>query len=91
LQSWQLYVSIMWSSITKLKLKKEVNSSKTILKEILSKVYYNRLLPRSKDKNIIIVIVDWFTKIIRLKTTTVAVLLGKIARIYRDNMLQLKT
>ena len=81
----------MWSSITKLKLKKEVNSSKTILKEILSKVYYNRLLPRSKDKDIIIVIVDWFTKIIRLKTTTVAVLLGKIARIYRDNMLQLKT
>ena len=91
MQSWQLYVSIMWSSITKLKLKKEVNSSKTILKEILSKVYYNRLLLRSKDKDIIIVIVDWFTKIIRLKTTTVAVLLGKIARIYRDNMLQLKT
>ena len=90
MQSWQLCVSIMWSSITKLKLKKEVNSSKTILKEILSKVYYNRLLPRSKDKDIIIVIVDWFTKIIRLKTTTVAVLLGKIARIYRDNMLQLK-
>jgi len=58
---------------------------------MLSKVYYNRLLPRSKDKDIIIVIVYWFTKIIRLKITTVAILLGEIARIYKDNMLQLKT
>ena len=68
-----------------------MNSSKTILKEMLSKTYYNRLLPRSKNKDIIIVIVDWFTKIIRLKTTIVAVLLGEIAKIYRNNMLQLKT
>jgi len=58
---------------------------------MLSKIYYNRLLPRSKDKDIIIVIVYWFTKIIRLKITTVAILLGEIARIYKDNMLQLKT
>jgi len=68
-----------------------VNSSKTIFKKMLSKVYYNRLLPRSKDKDIIIVIVYWFTKIIRLKITTVAILLGEIARIYKDNILQLKT
>jgi len=39
-------------------------------------------LPKSKDKDVIMVIVDWFTKMIRLKVTTTAVLLEKIAKIY---------
>ena len=45
-----------------------------------------KLLPRSKDKNAIIVIVDWFTKIIRLKVTTIAVLSENIVKIYRDEI-----
>ena len=34
----------------------------------------------------IVVIVDWFTKMIRLKMTMTIVLLGEIAKIYRDEI-----
>jgi len=32
------------------------------------------------------IIVDWFTKMIKLKTTTIAILLEEIARIYRNDI-----
>ena len=38
-------------------------------------------LPKSKDKDVIIVIVDQFTKMIRLKVIMTAVLLEDIAKI----------
>ena len=44
-----------------------------------------RLLPRSNNKDIIVVIVNWFIKIIRLKAITTTVSLEEIAKIYRDN------
>ena len=40
------------------------------------------LLSKSKDKNAIVVILDQFTKRIRLKVTTMVVSLEKIAKIY---------
>jgi len=39
-------------------------------------------LPKSNDKNTIVVIVDQFLKMIRLKTTNTMVLLEEIAKIY---------
>ena len=39
-------------------------------------------LSRSNEKDAIVVIVDQFTKIIRLKTTTIAVLSEDITKIY---------
>jgi len=39
-------------------------------------------LPKSNEKNIILVIVDRFTKMIQLKVTTINVLLEEIAKIY---------
>jgi len=44
------------------------------------------LLLRSNVKNAIVVIVDQFTKIIRLSATTTVILLEKIAKIYRNDM-----
>jgi len=44
------------------------------------------LLPRSEDKDAILVIVDQFSKMIRLMTTTSSISSGKIARIYQDNI-----
>ena len=44
------------------------------------------LWPKSNNKNIIVVIVNWFTKIIRLRTTMIAILLEEIAKIYRNNI-----
>ena len=46
-------------------------------------------LPKSKDKSIIIVIVDWFTKMIRLKITMTVVLLEDIVKIYKDKIWKL--
>ena len=43
-------------------------------------------LPKSKDKNTIVVIVDQFTKMIRLKVITTAVLSKEITKIYRDEI-----
>jgi len=37
-------------------------------------------------RNAIMIIVDWFTKMIKLKTTTIAILLEEIARIYRNDI-----
>ena len=39
-------------------------------------------LPKSNDKDTIVVIVDWFSKIIRLKATIIVVLSEEIAKIY---------
>ena len=44
------------------------------------------LLSKSNDKNAIVVIVDQFTKMIRLKATMIAVSLEEIAKIYKDNI-----
>ena len=43
-------------------------------------------LPRSNNKNAIVVIVDQFTKIIRLRITMTIVSLEKIAKIYKDDI-----
>jgi len=43
-------------------------------------------LPKSNGLDTIVVIVDQFTKMIRLKVTTTAVLLEDIAKIYRDKI-----
>ena len=41
---------------------------------------------RLNDNNMIVVIVNWFIKIIRLKITTIAISLEEIAKIYTDNI-----
>ena len=46
-------------------------------------------LPKSKDKDTIVVIVDWFTKMIRLKATITTVSSEDIAEIYWDNIWKL--
>ena len=43
-------------------------------------------LPRSENKNAILVVVDWFSKIIRLMTTTTSISSSEIARIYWDDI-----
>ena len=48
-----------------------------------------RPLPRSKDKDTIVVIVDQFTKMIRFKVTTITVSFEEIARIYWDEIWKL--
>ena len=48
-----------------------------------------RPLPKSKNKDTIIVIVDWFIKMIKLKMTTTAVSLENIAKIYWDKIWKL--
>ena len=45
-----------------------------------------RLLPSSNDKDLIVVIVNWFTKMIRLKVTTTAVSSEDITKIYQDKI-----
>jgi len=45
-----------------------------------------RPLPRLNDKDVKVVIVDWFTKMIRLRATITVVSLEKIAKIYRDDI-----
>ena len=48
-----------------------------------------RLLLKSNRQNAILVIVDQFTKIIRLKVTTTAVSSKDIAKIYQDKIWKL--
>jgi len=45
-----------------------------------------RPLFKSNDKDAIVVIVDQFTKMIRLKVTTMAILLEDIAKIYSNKI-----
>ena len=45
-----------------------------------------RLLPRSNNKDAIVIIVDQFIKMIRLKTTTTVILSEEIAKIYKNNI-----
>ena len=44
------------------------------------------LLLRSNNKNAIVVIMDYFTKMTRLKINTMAVLSEEIAKIYQDDI-----
>ena len=46
-------------------------------------------LPKSNENNMIIVIVDWFTKMIQLKVTIINVSLKEIAKIYWDEIWKL--
>ena len=46
-------------------------------------------LPRSNRMDTIVVIVDWFTKMIQLKVTTTSISSEGIAKIYRDNIWKL--
>ena len=48
-----------------------------------------RPLPKSNGMDAIVVIVDWFTKMIRLKATTTNVSSEGIAKIYRDDIWKL--
>ena len=48
-----------------------------------------RLLPRSNNKDAIVIIVDQFIKMIRLKTTTTVILSEEIAKIYKNNILKI--
>jgi len=43
-------------------------------------------LPKSNGMDAIVVIVDWFTKMIRLKATTMNISSEEIAKIYRDEI-----
>jgi len=45
-----------------------------------------RPLSRLNNKDVIVLIVNQFTKMIRLKTTIIVVLSEEIAKIYRDNI-----
>ena len=46
-------------------------------------------LPRPNGMNIIVVIIDQFTKMIQLRVTTTSILSEEIAKIYRDNIWKL--
>ena len=46
-------------------------------------------LPKSNEKDTIVVIVDWFTKIVQLKATITNVSLEEIVKIYRDKIWKL--
>jgi len=48
-----------------------------------------RPLPRSDNKDTISVIVDYFSKMIRLIATTTSISLAEVARIYWDNIWKL--
>ena len=58
------------------------------IQELLQEISINiiRLLSRSNDKDMIVVIVDWFTKMIRLRITATIVSLEEIAQIYRNDI-----
>jgi len=43
-------------------------------------------LPRSEDKDAILVVVDQFSKMIRSMTTTISISSNEVARIYRDDI-----
>jgi len=43
-------------------------------------------LPRSEDKDAILVVMDRFSKMIRLVATTTSISSGKVARIYQDDI-----
>ena len=43
-------------------------------------------LPKSNEKDVIIVIVDWFTKMIQLKAITTNISSKEIAKIYHDKI-----
>jgi len=46
-------------------------------------------LPKSNEKNVIVVIVDKFTKMIQLKATTTNISLEEIVKIYQDEIWKL--
>ena len=48
-----------------------------------------RPLPKSNGMDAIVVIIDWFMKIIRLKVTTTNISSEGIAKIYKDNIWKL--
>ena len=50
---------------------------------------HHRTLPKSNGLNAIVVIVDQFTKMIRLKATMIAISLEDIAKIYKDKIWKL--
>jgi len=43
-------------------------------------------LPKSEDKDAILVVVDQFSKMLRLMATITSIFSSKVARIYRDNI-----
>ena len=62
-----------------------------VLEELQQKININiiELLSKSKNKDAIVVIVNWFTKIIRLKAITIAVSSEKITKIYQNKIWKL--
>jgi len=59
-----------------------------ILQESWSEISINIIgpLPKSNGKDAIVVIMDRFTKMIRLKVITMNISLEEIAKIYRDKI-----
>ena len=59
-----------------------------ILQEPWQEISINIIGPlsRSNGMNVIVVIVDWFIKMIQLKIATTSILLEGIAKIYRDEI-----
>jgi len=43
-------------------------------------------LPRSEDKDAILVVMDQFSKMIRLMATTTSISLSEVAKIYQNNI-----
>jgi len=62
-----------------------------VLEELQQKININiiGLLSKLKNKDTIVVIVDWFTKIIRLKVITIAVSSEKFTKIYQNKIWKL--
>ena len=62
-----------------------------ILEELWQEISIDiiRPLPKSNGKNAIVVIVDWFIKMIWLKATTTSVSSKEIAKIYYDEIWKL--
>ena len=68
----------------------ELHSVK-LLKESWQKISIDiiELLPKSKELDTIVVIVDQFIEMIRLRVTITTVSLGEIAKIYRNRIWKL--
>ena len=60
-----------------------------VLEELQQEININIIGPLSKNKDAIVVIMDQFTKMIRLKVTTMTVSSKKIAKIYQDKIWKL--
>ena len=78
------------NKVQHMKKARELHLLKT-LEELWQKISIDIIGPllKSRDKDAIVVIIDQFTKMIRLKVTTTAVSYKDIAKIYQNNIWKL--